>query len=291
MKNDNKGLTRRRLCQAAPGALLAACQSSLPDGPAARSNKRVDTSRQVVLVPGTWHGAWCWRDFSIQWSLDSSHRLWPLDLAGLGERKDELESGVHLNDHVDDVVSLLDREELSNVILVGHSYGGMVITGAASRRIDRIRGLVYLDAVVPAPGQSMLTCGPARDASARAEYEAAVRSLAPDGELMQPLPPVALGVAAEHPSYDWLASNLSPHPLQTWLDPLEFGEGDPAQLAKLYIHCTNPVLQPSDIPWFADRARQSGAWSYRELATGHEAMVTKPAELADLVLSWVSELA
>ena len=106
-----------------------------------------------VLVHGAWHGGWCWRFVR---PLLGGHDVYAPSLTGLGERKHLARADVDLDTHIADVVSLLEMEDLCDVVLVGHSYGGMVITGAADRAPERIGRLVYLDAFVPENGKCTL---------------------------------------------------------------------------------------------------------------------------------------
>lgn len=106
-----------------------------------------------LLVPGAWLGGWCWRDVAVQLQR-GNHRVIPSTLTGLGERTHLLTPQIGLCAHVADVVSMLHYRNLNDVILVGHSYGGIVITAVAEQVPDRIRWLIYLDASVPRDGES-----------------------------------------------------------------------------------------------------------------------------------------
>jgi pimeloyl-ACP methyl ester carboxylesterase len=105
-----------------------------------------------VLVPGGWHGAWCYREVTTL-LRGRGHAVFALTLTGLGDRAHLAHPGVGLQTHIEDVVSAIEAEELSDVILLGHSYAGFVIAGTAERLPDRIRSLVFLDATVPRDGE------------------------------------------------------------------------------------------------------------------------------------------
>ncbi|MEV8631592.1 alpha/beta hydrolase [Streptosporangium sp. NPDC051023] len=109
-----------------------------------------------VLIPGMCHGGWCFHELTEQ-LRSHGHRAYPLTLTGLSERSHLLHGGVNLDTHIQDVTGVLAAEQLQDAVLVGHSYGGMVITGVADRMPERVRSLVYLDAVVPADGESIWT--------------------------------------------------------------------------------------------------------------------------------------
>jgi pimeloyl-ACP methyl ester carboxylesterase len=120
-----------------------------------------------VLVHGGGHGGWCYQPVA-RLLRSHGHEVYAPSLTGLGEREHLFRGGVDLDCHITDIVNLLHFEELRDAILVGHSYGGMVITGAADRAIDRVRHLVYLDAATPVNGQTLAAVAPAMTATARA---------------------------------------------------------------------------------------------------------------------------
>src|SRR5262249_25595660 len=144
-----------------------------PRGLSARQQtpRREREMATFVLVHGAWHGGWCWRDVAARLRR-AGHDVYAPSLTGLGERAHLARPGIALDDHVQDVVALLQMEALSDVVLVGHSYGGMVVTGAADREAARIRRLVYLDAFVPESGRCVLDyVVPERAAAMRREGE------------------------------------------------------------------------------------------------------------------------
>ena len=142
-----------------------------------------------VLVPGAWHGAWAWRPLEALLRA-RGHQVFALTLTGLAERAHLLTATVTLETHVTDVARVIEVEDLREVVLVGHSYAGMVVTPAAARVAKRLRALVYLDAFVPKPGQSMLDL-------MKAKYSDSWREKAKGGLTVPPmLNAVAMGVPA-----------------------------------------------------------------------------------------------
>ena len=263
---------------AAASALGAATALRAQDEARSASNPR----RTFLLVHGAWHGGWCWRD--VRTALEGEgHRVIAPTLSGLGERSHLMSPEIGLDTHIADILAVIRFEDLDDFVLVGHSYGGMVITGVADAVRERIAHIVYLDAARPMDGQSMITQGPDRPAAVIAQSEAALRGLAPDGVAMHAFPPEILGIPADHPSYDWVAERLTPHPLKTWLDPIALENGGSDGLARTYIHCTDPVLPNSSFPWHAAQTAADPSWRYRAIATGHDAMVTAPRETAALL--------
>lgn len=225
-----------------------------------------------VLVHGAWHGSWCWRRL-IPLLSAQGHHVTAVTLTGLGDRAHLLSAGVDLNTHVTDVAAFLEMEDLSDVILVGHSYGGMVITGAAERSADRIRRLIYLDALVPSHGQSAFDLN--SDAfQERLENEA---KEAGDGFKFFPMSPGAMGIT-DPADAEWVGSRLVPQPIGTFRQPVEANERTPT-IPATYILCTQFGFHDT-----AAKCKQKG-WPVLEIECGHDVMVTKPGELAELLLS------
>ena len=233
--------------------------------------------KTYVLVHGAWHGGWCWR--AVADALRAKgHRVFTPTQTGLGERKHLLSRELTLDTFVDDLTNLIEMEELQEIILVGHSFGGSPISGVADRLPDRIGHLVYLDAVVLEDGQSPFSVLPP-------EVVAGRRKLVAEQGLgiAIPAPPVtAFGIPEDHPQASWVRRHLTPHPVGTYESALwlahPVGNGRP----RTYIHCTNPVYEPLEASrqW----VRRQQGWSWQEIATAHDAMVTAPTDLARMLL-------
>ena len=246
---------------------------------------RAQASRPVfVLVHGAWHGGWCWARVAVRLEARGARVLTPT-LTGCGERTHLMDAGIGLETHVRDITAVIEAEELPRVHLCGHSYGGMVITGVCDRMKDRIASVLYLDAAVPSDGQSMITQSPGITPDAASATEAGLRALAPDGVAMQVFPDVTIfGIAPGGEDEAWLRRRLTPHPLKTWLDPIRITNGGSDGLRRAYVHCVDPVLSAS---FGAHHARLSGdpSWTTTTLPTGHDAMITRPELVADLLLA------
>jgi len=229
--------------------------------------------RDYVLVHGAWHGGWCWRSVA-ELLRHAGHAAFTPTLTGLGERRHLLHAGITLDTFVDDIVNVLRAEELEDVILVGHSFGGRVVCGVADRAPERLRRLVLLDAGLPESGKAAWDGLPADVREARLARAGGGPSVpAPDPGEFGVEDPAALA---------WLARRLTPHPLGSYTTPLmlahPLGNGVPVS----YIRCTAPVYRPMAAS--AARAKALPGWHYLELATGHDAMVSAPGELARLLL-------
>jgi pimeloyl-ACP methyl ester carboxylesterase len=264
---------------AAAGFSASACASTQ----AASERSRHLAGATFVLVHGAWHGGWCWRDVQALLTARGARVFCPT-LTGLGERAHLRDPVPSLAMHIQDVVGLIKAEELDEVVLVGHSYGGMVITGVADRFRARMRHVVYLDAAVPKDGQSFASQAPDATPETIAATEAQFRTLAPDGQWMGVFPPVVLGVPPENAAATaWLSRRLTPHPLRTWLDSIALPNGGAQGLARTYVLCTAPVMRGASFAAHAARLKNDPTWRYREIATGHDAMVLEPAKTAALL--------
>ena len=246
-----------------------------------------------VLVHGGWHGGWCWQKV-IPFLEVAGHEVYAPTLTGLAERASELSPDVGLDTHIEDIAGLLKEKNLHGVILVGHSYGGMVITGVVDQVPERIAHLVYFDTFVPRDGESMVDVSPIVNYLVRQQVQA-------DGWRVDPPKERALGVMTE-PDRGWVRSKLTPHPLKTLEQPLHLK--NPAIVStksRTHIDCTGSgfffslmqhiahVVIPH-IPCLGGRRAlppTEAGWRLRQLPTGHDAMITMPRELADLLLEMV----
>jgi pimeloyl-ACP methyl ester carboxylesterase len=232
-----------------------------------------------VLVHGGWHGGWCWQRLAPLLRA-AGHLVHTPTLTGLGDRAHLAAPRTGLATHVEDVVARLEMEELREVVLVGHSSSGAVITGVAQRAGERLAALVYLDAFVPRPGQSVLDLlGPER----REHFLSLVDA---DGQIVLDWETAMDGWAVrDHVDRAWLRSRLRPHPLGGLADLLP--PGPVPDLPRHYLHCTDKPAGDS-FAGFAATAQDQPEWRLDELDTGHEAMVTAPERLARTLLDAVT---
>jgi pimeloyl-ACP methyl ester carboxylesterase len=175
-------------------------------------------------------------------------------LTGLGARAHLLAGGVDLTTHIQDIVSLLFYEDLAEVVLVGHSYAGVVISGVAACTPERLASLIYLDAYLPREGQSLF------DVLSAEEQEAGKATLATGTGLRQPVPPAVLGIT-DPTMAAWVTARLTPHPLSTYAQPVPIGTPASAALPRAFIHCTAGPTTARFAP-FAQQARAAG-WAVR----------------------------
>lgn len=228
-----------------------------------------------VLVHGAWHGGWCWQRVTPLLRA-AGHEVFTPTLTGLGERSHLANAEIDLNVHIQDVVNVLEYEDLRTVILVGHSYGGMVITGVSERAADRLAHLFYLDAFVPCDGQTLA------DLVAPQFRDELQQQAQASGGLLPPFPVSQYGVFAEA-DVRWVEPKLVPQPFKTLVTTVRLTNAKALALPRSYVYCNSPAMGPFDA--FAERTRTEKGWRYHELATGHDAMVTMARPLADLLLA------
>ncbi len=239
-----------------------------------------------LLVHGAWHGAWCWRDVARTLVL-GGHRAHAVTLTGVGERAHLLSSQVTLETHISDVANAIEAEELRDVVLVLHSYAGMLGTAIADRMQGRLSHLAYVDAVLPEPGESWssthaVTTREARIAAAESTVDFAFQ--APD--------PAVYGIAGD--LHAWVRRRQTPHPGHTYIDTLDFDPRRVARIPRTFVNCKAPALVNIDV--MRARAIDPGFWGGAwlpgsrvvDLATGHDAMVSAPDELARVLLTCTS---
>lgn len=227
-----------------------------------------------VLVHGGWHGGWAWRRMAPL-LLDRGHEVHTPTLTGLGDRAHLARPHTGLAAHVRDVLAVLELDDLDDVVLVGHSSAGAVITGVSQQAGERLRELVYLDAFVPGPGESVFDLlGPERREHFEQQVDAAGRIVVD--------PDTAMDGWAVVDSADraWVGPRLRPHPVGGLADALPIVPLP--DVPRRYVHCTvKPGVE--SFAGFAEAAAADPTWRFDTLAAGHDAMVTAPAELAELL--------
>lgn len=237
-----------------------------------------------VLVHGAWHGAWCWRRV-VDALHAQGHRAFAVTLTGVGERVHLMSSLITLETHIADVANTIAAEELQDVVLAVHSYAGMIGTAVADRMPQRLRHLVYVDAVVPKPGESWSST----HASATREARLVAAQASPDFSFPAPDPGI-FGLQAE--DHAWVKRRQTPHPGHTYQAPLQFDPQRVAQVPRTFVDCVQPRLGTIDSirPRVRDPRFWGGAWlggggaRVIELQTGHDPMVSAPRELAQVLL-------
>jgi pimeloyl-ACP methyl ester carboxylesterase len=222
-----------------------------------------------VLVHGAWHGSWCWK--RVRPALQAlGHEVFTPTLTGVGERSHLLSPGVNLETHIDDVVNVIVWEDLSHVVLCGHSYGGAVISGVADRVAERIGALVYLDAFVLEDGQSIHDTLPA----AHRDLQVDLAQKVGDGWKVPPIPGEVFNVNPADRA--WVDSQCTMQPLATFQQPLKLRAALHAPIRTTFILATG--FHDSPFPPHYERARVKG-WATATIDSGHDVMLDRPEEL------------
>ncbi len=242
---------------------------------------------EFVLVHGAWHGGWCWQTIAPA-LVRAGHRVLVMTLTGVGERSHMLAPSINLDTHLQDVLMAIAAEEFKRPVLVGHSYGGMVITGVADRlmaahehnaALPSVKELVYLDAILPLSGESW--------SSTQLQETRTSRIAGANAHPLKGIPPPdasAFGLKDEDAA--WVNRQQRPQPLGTYVQGLNFSVERVAKIPRQFIDCVAPAspgIGPSRL-----RARDpnfwGGGWQVSELQTGHDAMVSAPQALIEALL-------
>lgn len=259
-------INRRNFMAAGAVAPLVAAQ-------VAPARASTETSATIVLVHGSWHGGWCWS--RVRPVLEQAGaRVSAPTLTGVGERAHLIDRRVNLETHVEDIVAHIDREELTGVVLVGHSYAGFPASLAATRRPDAVSHLVLLDAFFPREGETLLDhLGPdfATDFNAKAAADLSWN--------IPPLPAEAFGLKGEDAA--WVDRHLKPHPIATHTQAAKYGPGPLPR--RSYIRCTESTIAQIFQPSLAN-VQADGGFEMIEIAAGHDLMVDQPGLLAETLL-------
>lgn len=228
-----------------------------------------------VLIHGAWHGGWSWR--WVQEILEQhNHRVFTPTMLGLGEREDFRSATITMDALVNDIVQFIYQQDIEEIILVGHSFGGAVISGVAEYIPDRIKQLIYLDAAILESDECMFDC--MHEAVISARKRSAKKY---NNNLFMPVPTAAdLGITDDN-QWNLIANLLSPQPLSTYSTPLTLKNAPGDGFNCCYIVCTDPIYEP--LVWARDRVKQYG-WPVIPIKTGHEAMICEANKLSEMLM-------
>jgi pimeloyl-ACP methyl ester carboxylesterase len=232
-----------------------------------------------VLVHGDWHGGWCWKRV-VTLLRQAGHEVFAPTLTGLGERAHLMHlmsEVIDLSTHIQDVIGVLHWEELSDVILCGHSYGGMVISGVADRVPVRLRTLVYLDAFVPEDGQCMMDFLPP-DIAAHLRDEAKAKG---KGFRIPPPPVEEFSKIVNARDQAWVHHRCVGHPLKSYEQRLHLTGAWKQVPKRVYIYASGQG--PSGCTPFFERFQQDPAWHVVSMDCAHDMMIDMPQELTQVL--------
>jgi pimeloyl-ACP methyl ester carboxylesterase len=235
------------------------------------SVKAQTTQKTFVLVHGAYHGGWCWRRVSDLLE-EKGHKVFSPTLTGLGERSHLLSKEINLDTHITDVVNVMKWENLGNVVLCGHSYAGLVLSGVAERMQSAISSIVFLDAFVPENGQAMVDLVP------QAQGAAYLKRVA-EGTPTPPVPAAVFKVNEKDQA--WVDSKCTPHPTGTFTQNLTLTGARDRIEKKTFILAlgSSRFFKP-----YHDRLKENPAWKTYEVPCGHDVMVDMPDRLVEILL-------
>ncbi len=267
-------ISRRALIAA--GASAAVAPSAL-----ANFKKPASPPLTFLLVHGTWHGGWVWRDVAARLRA-AGHRVATPTLTGCGEREHLSRPDVGLDTHIMDLVNVVRFQELTDIIVVGHSFTGVAMTGLIDRMPANIRHAVYFDAIVPSETRR---AGVPRDADGRLPDWFVERSQHfEDGYKMDLWRdyPIDMLLPPEHPQAERVRRLITTHPAKTWTDELTLKNGGWQSVARTFIHCVGQTYRMSSEKMVGP-ARGPG-WEFMELDVPRDGMITHPELVADTLL-------
>ena len=263
---------RRRLLNGAGAVAAASFIPALSSPGVAKSNPLAKT---FVLVHGAWHGGWCWKQVCQKLAM-AGHMVYAPSLTGLGDRSHLLTSEIGLQTHVDDISNIIQWNDLSDIVLVGHSYAGMVISGVASEAASKISSIIYLDALIPYHGQSAADLTTAR-------VKATLQKSVNDGKFaLSPPSPSVFKLRLQNEGL--VQSKMTSHPIATLLDA---SHGDIRSIdipKKTYMRLQK--YPHAKLDEYLQEIKELKDWSLISLDVGHDMMIDHPTQLAELLLQY-----
>jgi pimeloyl-ACP methyl ester carboxylesterase len=228
--------------------------------------------KTLLVCHGAWSGGWSWKKM-FPHAAAAGYRLVAPTYTGLGEREHLAHPGIDLETHIQDILSVVKFEDLNDIVLLGHSYGGMVATGVADRVGDRINQMIYLDAFVPESGQCLLDF--------LSEFERQrMRELTKTGDAWR-VPPNPISADTPAEDVEWLTERRMPMPLKCFQMGLTLQNGE-TRLPRSYIYAKR--ITPADtFGQFAARVKSAPGWRYFEIDASHAPNITAPEALMKLL--------
>jgi pimeloyl-ACP methyl ester carboxylesterase len=230
-------------------------------------------ARTFVLVHGAWHGGWCWRRVSDRLEA-RGHKVFAPTMTGLGERSHLLDLKPDLATHITDIVNVIKWENLNKIVLVGHSYGGFIISGVAEKSEPAIASLVFLDAFVPENGEALADLASPR-------LREGIQAVLQKGEPAMAAPKAALFQVNEK-DRAWVDDKCTPQPAGTFAQKIVLSGARERIAKKTYIRAKGYGSQAFDA--YQAKLQSNPAWRVYEMPSGHDAMVDLPDQLAEILL-------
>ena len=230
-----------------------------------------------VLVHGAWHGGWCWQRVA-NLLRGEGHEVFASSLTGLGDRAHLLNAEINLSTHIDDIANIIGSYDLEDVVLCGHSYGGLVITGVADRIADSIRSLVYLDALVPEDGQSMFDTLPQ-------EYVEMLGAGATEGDGFSVPPMSGEQFGVNEADLAWMNEKCGNHPVGCFTEPVALTGAHQRITKRTYVIAAG-FEHPSTKARY-DAFKDDPSWQAQVMDGGHDLMLDNPSAVAEVLLAQV----
>ncbi len=231
----------------------------------------------IVLVHGAWHGGWCWQRVAAT-LRSKDHDVFTPSLTGLGDRAHLLNASINLSTHIADITGIVESYDLENVVLCGHSYGGLVITGAADQLAGKIQALVYLDALVPDDGQCMFDTIPP-------EIADGFSTQAKEGDGFSVPPMTAEQFNVNEADAPWMNRKCSNHPLASFTEPLALNGRYLEVPRRVYVLAAGFDHPGTKAAYAAVKAK--AGWQTEIMQGGHDLMIDNPDAVANTVLACV----
>ena len=265
MSDQSSGLHRRAIVAALATAPLAAGAAKAAAAQAQR--------KTFVLVHGASAGGWCWRRVADRLEA-RGHKVYTPTLTGLGERSHLMSGMITLETHITDIVNVFRWEDLADVVLVGHSYGGWIVSGAAEQMEGRISSIVFLDAFMPENGQRVLDTNSERS---KAEVAAAVAK----GEVSRPAPDAGVWKVNER-DRAWFNAKATAQPVGVAFTPIRLTGARDRIARKTYVRALGYDMALFDR--FYARCKADPSWRTFEVDCGHEVMIDLPDRCTEILL-------
>ncbi len=270
--NDATGQSRRAVLggmAAGAGLVAMAGETNAQTSPTPTPS----LSKTFVLVHGAWHGGWCWRRVADRLE-GKGHKVFTPTMTGLCERSHLLNKDINLATHITDIVNVLKWEDLKDIVLVGHSYGGIIVSGVADQANDKIASIVFLDAFVPEDGDSLFENA---SQAARDGMSEAIKK----GEIaMKPIPAAVFRVNEKDRA--WVDAKCTPQPIATLTDKAKVAGGREKIAKRAYIRAKGYPSVPFDAAY--DKLKDKAGWRMYDMTAGHDAMVDQPDRLTEILI-------
>lgn len=263
-------LSRRSALAVATTLATSAISATMAASPLAAQ----PASKTFVLLHGAWHGGWCWKRVADT-LRQKGHTVFTPTMTGLGERSHLLNKEVNLSTHIADIMNTIEWENLTDIVLVAHSYGGLVASGVAERLHDRIASIIFIDAFLPENGETLL------EKSSPAFIDAINRAIAAGDDGIKAPPSAAFGIAAA--DREWVDSKTTPQPVGTYTEKAIYTGGREKIAKRTYVRALQ--YKSATFDKNVARLKLTGTWLIHEIDCGHDAMIIAPEQLSTVLLA------